>query len=272
MNLFGMSATKSIIISVFIVSIVWAGSDEFHTGVKSGSAVNIKKDYANNEYIQSLENNQSQKTSTTTKIAIPNIPAESKQICSNKSVSSNLCVGNTANSVSSQAFLSFDISEIPEGATIKTVEIDMRNCSVVDEPFSSGCMRAYQVYYDTVSAADFFSGMPMDELMKICTLKDLRNSQNSYPKLTEAFQNSLGLSRFQLRLQFVRLEMAYGGLLDFGQQGKGWSTEKSEVVGESSGEWKPCLPKDTTSRTGGTGANKKGFLHFGVIKLRITYV
>jgi hypothetical protein len=269
---FGMSAIKMIIVFGFIVSIVWAGSDEFHSGVQSGSAVYIQKDYANNENFQSLKDNQYQKTSAATVISIPNIPAESKQISSNKSVSSNLCVGDISNSVSSQAFLSFDISEIPEGATIETVVIDLRNSSVVNDPFSTGCMRGYQVYYDTLSAADFFSAMPMDELVKICTLKDLRYSQNSYPKLTDALQNSLGLSRFQLRLQFVRLETAYVGLLNFGQQGKGWPTEKSEVVGESSGEWKPCLPEDTTSKASGTGANKKGFLHFGAIKLRITYV
>jgi hypothetical protein len=264
MNPFGMSVTKSIIVSLFIVSlfivsIVWAGSDDFHPGVQSGSAVHNP---ANNENFQSFENNQSQKTSNQKTISVPNIQAESKQIFSNKSVSSNLCVGDISNSVSSQAFLSFDISQIPEGSTIEAVKIDLRNSSVVDEPFSTGCMRGYQVYYDTLSATDFFSGMPMDELVKICALKDLRNSQNSYPKLAEALQNSLGLSRFQLRLQFVRLETAYVGLLDFGQQGEGWSMDKSEVVGESSGEWKPCLPKDTTSRRSATGANKKGFLRF----------
>ena len=270
MNLFSMLPAKSIIIFVLIVSIVWAGSDEFHTGVKSGSAVYDKKDNANNKNYQSIENNQSQKIYTST-VVISNIPAESKQVCSNRSVSSNLCVGDISNSVSSQAFLSFNISEIPEGATIETVAIDLRNSSVVDDPFSTGCMRAYQVNFESATSADFFGGMPMDELIKICTLKDLRNSQNSDPKLTEALQNSLGLSRFQLRLQFVRLETVYVGLLDFGQQGKGWSTDKSEVVGESSGEWKPCLPKDTTSMAGGTMANKKGFLHFGTVKLRITY-
>jgi hypothetical protein len=127
---------------------------------------------------------------------------------------------------------------------------------------------------------DYFNSLPMGEIMSICSEGDLGNMKKAYPGLAKSLQNAVGSSRFQIRLQFGRRDTISVGIRDNDLGvigGKGISEgPRTEVVGEASGEWKPCLPAEenpqkplrNTKRT----VNEKDLLQFGGIRLVVTYI
>lgn len=197
------------------------------------------------------------------------IPDESGCVCSNKTVFPLLKVGNVIGGVTSQAFLSFNISSVPDGSVIKSVAMDLRRSDMLGDPFHNlGCLKAYPTFYSTLNPEYYYTGLPLGDVMRICSSDDLGNMKKTYPGLIKALQDSVGSSRFQLRLQFDRRDTAFAIKHDS-------IGEKSPSTGRTYefGEWKPCLPDEPKSQGGSGGqAGKKDLLQFGTIRMLITYI
>jgi hypothetical protein len=184
-----------------------------------------------------------------------------------------LIVGYLPDGNNSQAFLSFNISRIPEDAVIKSAAIDMRRNTLIGDPFLNlGCMRAYHVSYGALGPECYYAGLPLGEVLKICSPDDLGNAQNSYPELASALQRDLGLSRFQLRLQFEDAPkfFAVTSLSDIGR--KDLSDDRINAGGDG-GEWKPCLPEETKNQ-GSSARQTKTIdrVQFSSIRLKVSYL
>ena len=111
-------------------------------------------------------------------------------------------VGDDTNNLSLQAFMSFDISGIPAGATISSVVADFSDHDTIyGDPFGSlGCLRAYLHDYGTLDGGDYFTGNPLGALIRYCSASEI--VAGSEPDVAAALQAKLGSSRFQMRLQF----------------------------------------------------------------------
>jgi hypothetical protein len=220
--------------------------------------------------VLSSDNNQTGTAAIAKKAAFECIPEESASACSNKTVSPSLVVGSLAGGVIYQAFLSFNISSIQEDSIIESVALDLRRCDVLGDPFLDlGCLKAYTVFYNAVSPEIYFSGLPAKELIRICSSDDLGNMRKTYPSLAKDLQYAVGSSRFQMRLQFENREANFLGIRDNDLGvlgGKGMSSERTEVAGEASGEWKPCLPAESESK-GQDKKTAKGLVKFGTVRL-----
>jgi len=116
----------------------------------------------------------------------------------------HLYPGDTDKNRARQAFLSFDISEIPTGATIKSASLDLSGGDELGEPFVGlGVMRVYDDSYGTLDGGDFTSGFPGGE-MHTCYSRPLGPFTSS--GLVNGLQGRVdaGASRFQVRLQFQK--------------------------------------------------------------------
>lgn len=115
-------------------------------------------------------------------------------------------VGDSAGDLAVQAFLSFDISGIPAGATISDVELDFSDFDTLDSPFTDlGCLRVYEHDYDVLEASDFFVGIPIDELETWCDEVELSTPDFSV-EMRDSLQTKLGNSFYQIRLQFNEVD------------------------------------------------------------------
>ncbi len=112
-------------------------------------------------------------------------------------------VGDTKNGTPVQAFLSFDISMIPERAIIKAAYLDLTAASTFGEPFRNlGMLRAYECRYGTLSSKNFV--VSPSEGVPLHSFSFLIDEPVTSSLLVSAIQNRVkeGSTRFQLRLQF----------------------------------------------------------------------
>ncbi|MEW5828315.1 MAG: NBR1-Ig-like domain-containing protein [Chloroflexota bacterium] len=142
-------------------------------------------------------------TPTVSTVTLTTLDAEDGHVRSDGTVNPNPNVGDVDTNEGAQAFLSFDISGIPAGATITKVQVKFDDYDTLGTPFSlgDGCLRAYSQSFGTLDAADYFSGAPSGALVRWCSTAEL-SSASEEPDVASAIQNALGDSRFQLRLQF----------------------------------------------------------------------
>jgi len=111
-------------------------------------------------------------------------------------------VGDNSANKALQAFLSFNISGIPAGATIKSASLDLNTGDVLGNPFAGlGWMRVYNHQYSAVGVEDFTPGFPTGA---IYTFSAKPVAAITSTGLVSALQSkvSAGATRFQLRLQF----------------------------------------------------------------------
>lgn len=103
-----------------------------------------------------------------------------------------------------QAFLSFDISDIPSNATITEVKINFKDYTLTGHPFASlGVLNGYVTDYgSTLTPSDFVSGFPSGNTIDWGSATPL-DGQEVSPELKIALQAKVGTDRFQLRLQFA---------------------------------------------------------------------
>ena len=112
-------------------------------------------------------------------------------------------VGDNTDDLGVQAFLSFDISDIPEDAMITGVTVDFSDhTSTFGTPFDDlGCLRAYVHDYGTLDSGDYYEGTPSDAISRWCDMSELEEA-GSDADYKEALEDRLGEDRLQLRLQF----------------------------------------------------------------------
>jgi hypothetical protein len=111
-------------------------------------------------------------------------------------------VGDSGGDIASQAFLSFDTSGIPAGATIQSASLDLSTGDMLSDPFGSlGWMRVYNHQYGALDAGDFTPGFPTGAMY---TFDSRPNAPFSSSGLTEKLQAQVngGSPRFQVRIQF----------------------------------------------------------------------
>ncbi len=103
-----------------------------------------------------------------------------------------------------EAFLSFDISDIPSNATIVEVKINFKDYTIAGDPFGSlGVLNGYVINYgSTLTSADFVPGFPSGNTIDWGSVTPLNKIEVS-PELKAALQAKVGKSRLQLRLQFA---------------------------------------------------------------------
>jgi hypothetical protein len=131
------------------------------------------------------------------------ITAESGQVRRDGYVGSEPNVGDTKAGVAIQAFLSFDISMIPQGAIIKSASLDATDASVVGFPNQLGLLSVYSCHYSALSSKDFVIGPTTGAIYTTSLLLSKPLGSNL---LTNAIQKQVdaGSSRFQLRFQFEK--------------------------------------------------------------------
>lgn len=112
-------------------------------------------------------------------------------------------VGDTADNKTAEAFVSFDMSGIPGGATITKVQVNFSDFDTLGNPWSisDGCLRAYVQNYGALDAGDFFPGDPVGASVRWCGAGELGSTFEDDGMKT-AVQNAVGDARLQFRLQF----------------------------------------------------------------------
>ena len=137
-------------------------------------------------------------------VELHTVAAEDGHVRSDGSVLGPPDVGDAADTATLEAFVSFDISGIPSGATITKVVADLRDYDTLGDPFSlgnDGCVRAFVQDYGALDAGDFFAGDPTGAVGRWCSTAELDAAAEQLDMKT-ALQAKLGSSRFQLRVQF----------------------------------------------------------------------
>ena len=126
-----------------------------------------------------------------------------------------LSIGDYSTDVAMQGFASFDISAIPDDATITSVEVDFSAYSSVGgTPFADlGCLRVYLQNYGTLDSGDFFTGTPTGEILKYCSEAAIVPHESA--SVRDALQHAVGHDRLQVRLQFNELDTDHGGDQDY---------------------------------------------------------
>jgi hypothetical protein len=140
-----------------------------------------------------------------TLLTLNQVAGESGSVLSNGTVKPNvLHVGDTAANLGSQVFLSFDISSIPAGSTIKSVTFDYTvGSTMAGTPLITlGCLYFYSHNYGVLDAADFTLAPPPGGLTKLCSASDLTVPITGDDDWVTAVQTRVGTTRFQVRLQF----------------------------------------------------------------------
>ncbi|MBN1856649.1 MAG: hypothetical protein JW846_06840 [Dehalococcoidia bacterium] len=113
-----------------------------------------------------------------------------------------------------QGFFTFDISDIPDDATILRVTLDL---SAYDLPYGPpfpelGCLRAYVHEYDRLDG-EYFTKDATDPIGEWCDLDalDMPMAQTGF---RDALLDEVGENRFQFRLQFSDGESDFDGVRD----------------------------------------------------------
>ncbi len=140
-----------------------------------------------------------------TTVTLTRVAGESGQVRSDGTVLNAVPnTGDTEGNVPAQAFLSFDMTSIPAGATITKVVVDFSSYDTLGNPWSlgnDGCARAYVQNYGTLDAADFFPGDPTGAVTRWCGAAQL-SSVFEDNDMKAAVQSAVGSPRLQLRVQF----------------------------------------------------------------------
>jgi len=125
--------------------------------------------------------------------------------------------GDTDNNVGLQGFATYDLSGIPDDATILTAKFKIVDHDVLGDPFGNlGCLRAYVHNYNTVGYEDFTAVGANGSFVRFCSEAEL-------PSLTiqtmnsggiAGLQNALASNTFQIRLQFKQMHTNGDGVAD----------------------------------------------------------
>ncbi|MCX5996009.1 MAG: hypothetical protein NTV42_00005 [Chloroflexi bacterium] len=144
-------------------------------------------------------------------LVLYSIAAEDGTVRRDKVVLDQVTVGENEMQVQMQGFLSFDLSAIPQGAIIKTVDLDLTNTVVVNSPFPwQGALDIYnQQYGSSLRPNDYMVIVPAGYLYRwsynvVSTM--VPDKPFTSPDFVIAVQKRVdaGDNRFQVRMQFEK--------------------------------------------------------------------
>ena len=122
--------------------------------------------------------------------------------------------GDTSHDVGLQGFVTFDVSGIPNGATIKSARLVAINHDVLGDPFGSlGCVRAYVHNYGNVSYSDFSPAGAVGAVARFCSEAEL-GTKSIQIMNSAGIQAALASDDFQIRLQFKDMHSDGDGVAD----------------------------------------------------------
>ena len=153
-------------------------------------------------------------------VELYSLVAEDGQVRRDGYVGQEPDVGDTKSGTTIQAFLSFDISMLPEDAVITSATLDLTNAALFGQPFSKlGMLLVYDCRYQTLKASDFAIGPILGALYTFAVPPSQPITSNL---LAKAVQEQLddGRSRFQLRFQFEKPRF-YNNQADYVALGEG---------------------------------------------------
>jgi hypothetical protein len=125
--------------------------------------------------------------------------------------------GDTSDNVGLQGFVTFDVSSIPNGATILSAKLVATSHDVLGDPFGNlGCIRAYVDNYDTVGFEDYTPTGATGSFVRFCSEAELgtQSTQIMNSAGVAGIQNALGSNDFQIRLQFKDTHTNGNGIAD----------------------------------------------------------
>ena len=144
------------------------------------------------------------------------LSGEDGHVTSDGTTNQNPNVGDNSSDKGMQAFVSFDMSVIPAGATITKVVVDFSSYDMLGNPFSlaDGCLRAYAQNFGTLDAGDYVAaGDPTGAYIRWCGAGEL-STQFESADMKTLVQTAVGSSRLQLRLQFKAPNPNGNGIAD----------------------------------------------------------
>ncbi len=125
--------------------------------------------------------------------------------------------GDTEDNVGLEAFLSYDIGEIPDDATIVNVWLEFPIYDTLGDPFEGtlGCLTAFEQDYGTLDAGDYVH-LPtsIGTRQRYCSLTDIANANQRFFGTTAGLEAKLAGDRYQIRLQFDAHETDGDGVAD----------------------------------------------------------
>ena len=148
-------------------------------------------------------------TATPAETTINLTPSSTGQVDGGGSIHSPSNAGDTSNNLGLQGFLTFDVSGIPDTATITSVKLKFVSWDTLGDPFGGlGCLRAYYQNYGGLDAGDYTPPPVMGSIARFCSEADLSDTtdQTLNSGGISALQNSLAGNQFQIRLQFNEQE------------------------------------------------------------------
>ncbi len=131
----------------------------------------------------------------------PLVPSESGSVRADGNTILAPNVGDTDPNLSQQAFVSFDISGIPAGATVLEVKTNFGDFDQLGNAFALGCLRMYHQNYGAVDPSDFTAGAPVGSVARWCSAGEL-SAITAMPELKAAIQAAVGHPRAHFRVQF----------------------------------------------------------------------
>jgi len=146
-----------------------------------------------------------------TKLVLPSIADEDGQVRRDGYVSNVPLVGDTKSGTAIEAFLSFDISMIPQGTVLQTASLDLPASDLFGSPFETlGRIYIYDCKYTQLESSDFAAGMAMPGSLYSSTV--LITAPITSNALVSAIQARVdeGSSRFQIRVQFEKQQIYRG--------------------------------------------------------------
>jgi hypothetical protein len=141
---------------------------------------------------------------TSVTLHLPYLSGESGLVTSGGAINAlTVAAGDSTSNQGVEAFLSFDMTGVPDGATIQTASLRLiGGGNVRGDPFAGlGCMHAYLDNYGTVDPSDFVAPGATGSFANWCDAASLSSPVNNN-NLVATIQTRVGTARFRFRLQF----------------------------------------------------------------------
>jgi len=113
-------------------------------------------------------------------------------------------IGDASTNKGLQLFVVYDITGIPANATIMETKLDMRNGTIIGDPFGSlGVLHLYFQDFVPLNGTDYVSGLPSGGSRAEWNSAVTLGNVTSFSEIKTGLQSKLGSGSFQLRFQIT---------------------------------------------------------------------